>query len=257
MPLMCGVLLAPLPLSAELLVRVNQVGYRPDEPKIGMLCSDTPLPETFVVVDVISNSTVREGGARPLAGERWGRLEHHAELDFTQLATPGTYALQVGEARSLPFVVGADAYAELPDRLLEFMRQQRCGYNPWLAVECHQHDGRTAYGPLPPGTQIDATGGWHDAGDLLKYHITSGNATAQMLLAFSMAKSSHSGRTPSSDHVDARGNAGANGVPDLLDEARWGLEWMLKMHPAPDALYHQVADDRDHIAFRLAAKRDG
>src|SRR5262249_31571487 len=42
-----------------------------------------------------------------------------------------------------------------------------------------------------------------------------------------------------------------NGVPDLLDEARWGLDWMLRLHPAPDQLYHQVADDRDHIGFRL------
>ena len=42
-----------------------------------------------------------------------------------------------------------------------------------------------------------------------------------------------------------------NGVPDLLDEARWGLEWMLKLHPAPDQLYHQVADDRDHAGWRL------
>jgi len=42
-----------------------------------------------------------------------------------------------------------------------------------------------------------------------------------------------------------------NGVPDILDEARWGLEWMLKLHPAPDQLYHQVADDRDHCGWRL------
>ena len=40
-------------------------------------------------------------------------------------------------------------------------------------------------------------------------------------------------------------------MPDLLDEVRWGLEWMLKLHPAPDQLYHQVADDRDHAGWRL------
>jgi len=40
-------------------------------------------------------------------------------------------------------------------------------------------------------------------------------------------------------------------MPDILDEARWGLEWMLKLHPAPDQLYHQVADDRDHWGWRL------
>jgi endoglucanase len=40
-------------------------------------------------------------------------------------------------------------------------------------------------------------------------------------------------------------------MPDVLDEAQWGIEWMLKLHPAPDQLYHQVADDRDHAGWRL------
>ncbi|MDB6029521.1 MAG: glycoside hydrolase family 9, partial [Verrucomicrobiales bacterium] len=50
---------------------------------------------------------------------------------------------------------------------------------------------------------------------------------------------------------NALGQPGTNGIPDVLDEARWGLEWMLKLHPAPGQLYHQVADDRDHYGWRL------
>jgi hypothetical protein len=50
---------------------------------------------------------------------------------------------------------------------------------------------------------------------------------------------------------DARGQAGANGVADVPDEARWGLDRMFKLHPAPGELYHQVADDRDHVGWRL------
>jgi len=53
------------------------------------------------------------------------------------------------------------------------------------------------------------------------------------------------------DQVNALGQPGANGLPDILDEARWGLEWMLKLHPAPNQLYHQVADDRDHVGRHL------
>jgi hypothetical protein len=53
------------------------------------------------------------------------------------------------------------------------------------------------------------------------------------------------------DRVDAAGDPGPNGVPDLLDEARWGLDWMLRLHPSPDELYHQIADDRDHAGLRL------
>ena len=128
--------------------------------------------------------------------------------------------------------------------LLVFMRQQRCGYNPFLDVECHQHDGRTAYGPRPESTHIDVTGGWHDAGDQLKYLITSSNATVRMLLAYELQPEKFG------DVVDALGRPSPNGVPDVLDEAKWGLDWMHKMHPAPNELYHQVADDRDHIGWK-------
>ena len=125
------------------------------------------------------------------------------------------------------------------------MRQQRCGYNPFLDAVCHPFDGRTAYGPMTNGTYLDASGGWHDAGDLLKYLLTSGNATAQMLLAYRLEPRGFR------DAYNALGQPGTNGLADVLDEARWGLEWMLKLHPAPDQLYHQVADDRDHKGFHL------
>src|SRR5262249_21727323 len=55
-----------------------------------------------------------------------------------------------------------------------------------------------------------------------------------------------------SDRVNELGRSRPNGIPDLLDEARWGLDWMLRLHPAPDQLYHQVADDPDHsTGFQL------
>src|SRR5262245_56593600 len=53
------------------------------------------------------------------------------------------------------------------------------------------------------------------------------------------------------DQFNELGQPGTNGVPDILDEARWGLEWMLKLHPASNHFYHQVADDRDHAGWRL------
>jgi hypothetical protein len=245
--------MAATPARAEAFVRASQLGYGPSDPKIGIVFSDAPIVTGFLLVDADTAARVYEGKPRPLPGERWGRFDHHAELDFSEIQAPGTYVLKVGEARSLAFRIGADAYDRLPDKHLEFMRQQRCGYNPWLRARCHTHDGRTAYGPLPPGTPVDVTGGWHDAGDLLKYHITSGNATAQMLLAYLLEKPAgpRGGADRFADRVNSQGDAGPNGVPDLLDEARWGVEWMLKMHPAPDVLYHQVADDRDHIGFRL------
>ncbi len=237
-------------------IRTNQLGYPLHGPKLAVALAHAPLPQHFDVIDPDSGQSVFQGVTRPAKERTWGRFDHIAELDFSAFTCPGRFRLRLGASVSDPIVIGDAVFDSLPDALLEFMRQQRCGYNPWLDASCHQHDGRTAYGPLPAGTALDARGGWHDAADLLKYLLTSSNATAQMLLAWQLhradTESEPRSKSPlSSDRVDALGRPNPNGIPDLLDEARWGLDWMLKLHPAPDQLYHQVADDRDHCGWRL------
>lgn len=244
----------------EIFIRASQAGYWINETKAAIVFSKSPVPEEFTVVSERAEGNVFfTGKARPITNAVWGQFSHHAELDFTTLHTPGRYILKIGNAKSLPVQIGDRPCGKLAADLLEFMRQQRCGYNPWLGTNCHPFDGRTVFGPQTNGTTLDARGGWHDAGDLLKYLLTSGNATAQMLLAYELGpKPHHSGKlralaSPAHaiDHVNALGQPGTNGIPDLLDEARWGLDWLLKLHPAPDQLYHQVADDRDHAGWRL------
>ena len=176
--------------AEEVFVRASQIGYRPEDVKIGVAFGKGSVPTSFAVVAADGGSAVFQGTAKPVVGVRWGQFENHVELDFSALKTSGRYALRVGDVKSLPFTIDTGAYAELPGQLLDFMRQQRCGYNPWLDAVCHPFDGRTAYGPLTNGTYMDARGGWHDAADLLKYLLTSGNATAQMLLAYSLGKRS-------------------------------------------------------------------
>ena len=248
------VLMALTGRAGEIFLRANQIGYRPQDLKLGIAFAKEPLPGSFAVLTADNHQSVFEGEAKPIPGVKWGQFENHVELNFSALKAPGRYVLRVGESKSLPFTIGASAFDELPGQLLEFMREQRCGYNPWLDAVCHPFDGRTAYGPLTNGTYLDARGGWHDAADLLKYLLTSGNATAQMLLAYELVSPQSKVQSPKSlaaDTVNALGQPYANGIPDILDEARWGLEWMLKLHPGPDQLYHQVADDRDHTGRRL------
>jgi hypothetical protein len=215
-------------------------------PKSRWAFSREPLPAEFRLVAERNEGLVFHlGKPRPIQDATWGQFEHHAELDFSAVRTPGRYVLKLGNARSLAIQIGTSPYLELPAQLLEFMRQQRCGYNPWLEAVCHPYDGRTAFGPLTNGTYLDARGGWHDAADLLKYLLTSGNATAQMLLAYELgpkprvAKGARRGPPHTDDQVNDLGQAGTNGIPDLLDEARWGLEWMLKLPPRPNQLYHR------------------
>jgi endoglucanase len=233
-----------LSLHAETYIRINQVGYQTKDIKSAVAFGFANLPETFSVVEEGSGKVVFLGKPALIAG-KWGQFTNHAELDFSSVKESGHFVVSLGDARSQVFSIAPNTFCELPDELLEFMRQQRCGYNPFLDVVCHRMDGRTAFGPMTNGTYMDCHGGWHDAGDLLKYLLTSGNATAQMLLAYKLNPRC------SDDRFNALGQPGTNGIPDILDEARWGLEWMLRLHPAPDQLFHQVADDRDHTGFRL------
>ncbi len=226
-------------------IRFNQLGFAPPDIKTAIAFAREPLAQEFRLVNVTTGAVVFKGNVTPVTGS-WGEFNHHAELDFTSFNSEGTYVIELGSTRSRQFRINRTINNELADQLLEFMRQQRCGYNPYVDAACHTFDGRTAFGPAPPGTYLDASGGWHDAGDQLKYLLTASNATAQMLLAYQLAP-----KHAFHDNFNNLGQPGANGIADILDEALWGLAWMLRLHPAPDQLYHQVADDRDHKGFRL------
>jgi len=231
----------------EIYIRINQVGYLVHEQKSAILFSNGPVKEKYALIHAESEKVLY--AARPVRSGAmgWGAFDYYYTFDFTLIATPGSYFLE-GErsgTRSPVFQISDHAYVHLQDELLGFMRQQRCGYNPTLDMVCHQHDGRSFYGPMPDSTYVDVSGGWHDAGDQLKYLITGSYATAHMLLAYELYPENFA------DHTNALGQPGANGIPDVLDEAKWGLDWIHKLHPAPDQLVHQVADDRDHMGWKM------
>jgi hypothetical protein len=184
----------------EIYVRINQLGYSPNDTKIAIAFSATDLPAEFTLND--GENVVYQGNTTPVTDTQWGRFKHHAELNFSTVHVAGIYALRIGGAESIPVRIKRSPYDTLPSDLLDFMHEQRCGHNPWLGADCHTRDGRTAYGPLPAGTQIDVSGGWHDAADLLKYLMTSEDATTEMLLAYLVSPNEKRDR-------------------DVLVEARW------------------------------------
>ncbi|MEO7768270.1 MAG: glycoside hydrolase family 9 protein, partial [Ferruginibacter sp.] len=100
-------------------------------------------------------------------------------------------------------------------------------------------------GPMPDSTHIDVGGGWHDASDYLQYSATSANATWHLLAAY------RDFSPVFSDEKQANGLAGKNGMRDVLDEANWGLQWLLKMNPKENWIFNQLADDRDHQSLRI------
>lgn len=239
-----AVLLSSLSAAGQSVIRINQVGYLPEDAKEAIVFSDEELSGSFEVWKVDAEEATFQGAIQETTRDGWGDFAHYYQLDFSALDEPGIYKLSVGAAYSKTFTIGAEAYRKYPEDLLVFMRQQRCGYNPFLDMVCHQRDGRSFYGPMPDSTFVEVSGGWHDAGDQLKYLITGSFATASMLIAYELYPDVFE------DRVNGLGQALPNGIPDVLDEARWGLEWIHKCHALPNQLVHQVADDRDHRGWK-------
>lgn len=229
--------------AQKMVLRHNLLGYLPDEPKRIILMSEKPVGENSLIWRRQSDLKAYPVKLEPLSQEGWGEWAYYA-IDVTKLNTEGGYVLYRGNMPVDTIHVGPSLYGEAREAGLDFMRQQQCGYNPFIGNYCHSKDGISFYGPQGDSLVIDARGGWHDAGDQLKYMITATFATGILLKAYEDYPEGWN------DGYDELGNPGANDWEDILDEARWGLDWIIRMHPDPNSLYHQVADDRDHIGWK-------
>jgi endoglucanase len=162
-------------------------------------------------------------------------------LDLGAAWRPGRYLLNIADAAGVPFTVNEDAYQALLRALLRSFYLQRCG----LALNdaetglshgvCHAQDGTLAHADEinPQGQVQAAAGGWHDAGDYGKYVATTAVAIGRILAAYE--------RAPARFADDASGiPESGNGIPDLLDEMRVGLDWMLAMQRVDGAVYRKL-----------------
>jgi len=225
-------------------VRINQLGYRPDGPKVAVVCALEPV--------ALPSFSVETADGRPVLGPLKAREERGLgpcvttwRLDFSALRESGMYRVRAGAFSSPVFPVSSDVYRGLADTLLGYMRQQRSGFNPFLGDSAHKLDGRIVDHPTRSGEHVDVRGGWADAADYLQYVTTSATATYHLLSAWRESPEAFT------DAHDARGLPGGNGVPDVLDEARHGLAWLVLMHPDDSTMFNQLGDDRDHVYLDL------
>lgn len=228
-------------------IRVNQVGYLPDAPKVAVVCALTmPTADRFAQFKVLDErgQTVF-GPARTRAGGSFGPCAETWRLEFTTLRRAGRYVITSDEARSSEFRIGATVYAGGADTLLNYMREQRSAFNPFFRDSVHRLDGNVIDDSGRVVKFQPVSGGWADASDYLQYVATSATATYHMLLAFKDHPAAFS------DSFGGNGLTGTNRVPDVLDEARHGIDWLLRMFPSDTELYNQLGDDRDHTYFDL------
>ena len=244
-------MMVSLSYAASSWIRVNQIGYLAEDIKVAVWISKENVDvKQFKIINKTTGKIVYSG-SNIIATGKQPAFESSARLNFSDFNTPGTYTITVNDIVSAPFKIGDDVYEGAAEIPLKYMRQQRCGYNPYLKDSCHVHDGITVGDPEGKrnGLYYNTTGGWHDASDYLQYVTTSANAVYQMLFAYSQHPEAFA------DNYKANGDEGINGIPDILDEAKWGLDWLVKMNPDSATYFNQIADDRDHSGFVLPTQQ--
>ncbi len=218
-------------------ININQVAYLPNAKKIAVL-RGLAMGDTFYVHaedgTIVYEGEVLGNGYYEATGER------NAKADFSDLTEEGTYYLTSGSISSYPFEIKKDGYQELLMASVKMLYLQRCGQELlesdaglFSHAACHTSNA-LIYGT---NDTKDVSGGWHDAGDYGRY-VSPGAITVQDLF---LAYESHSDIF-NSEGGDSYGiPESGNGVPDILDEAMYELEWMLKMQDeVSGGVYHKV-----------------
>ncbi|HEX7061334.1 MAG TPA: glycoside hydrolase family 9 protein [Woeseiaceae bacterium] len=228
-------------------VFLNQAGFYTQGPKLAVVATDAPRPVAWQLVD--DTGTVRARGRTRVYGDDRLSGEHVHLADFSAFGERGAdYRLVAGCAASRPFRIGARPFAALKLDALRYFYLSRSGVpieaeyagSDALARPAgHAPDaatcrtGKDSQGNRWPGCdyEIDATGGWYDAGDYGKYVVNGGIAVWTLLnlyerqRVFGTTEPFADGRM----HLPESGN----GVNDLLDEARVELEFLLAMQAPP------------------------
>jgi endoglucanase len=235
-------------------VRVNQVGYFPGAEKIATLVNPSSSPLEWQLMQ--NGAAVQKGQTKPIGLDADSGDQVHV-IDFTQAKKPGKgYVLQVGDAQSPPFEIENDLYSKMKYDALNYFYQNRSGIEikmpyakqeKWTRPAGHLSDKSVPCAKdAGCSYKLDVSGGWYDAGDHGKYVVNGGISVWTMMNQYERFSAFGS----AAPFGDGKLNIpeSKNGVPDILDEARWQMEFMLKMQvpdgqPKAGMVHHKIHDD--------------
>ena len=226
----------------KVFIRANQQGYLPSDIKTFLVISVNKLTsQKFNVLNFYGDNVVYSGKLK-LTGKKSGNFNFIYEGDFSSLKKEGTFYISAGKTHSYSFKIGEKIFNPVVDSLMQFFRVQRCGYtHPYFHKTCHIADATSL---IINGKKInkkfDVTGGWHDAGDYVKFLNTTAFTTYLMLFAYDF------------DPIKFGFDDDKDGVPDILAEAKIGLDWLQRAVYKKYKLVTQVQDLRDHdVGWRM------
>lgn len=242
---------APVPTPAPTLppantgsIKLNQLGFLPSSNKLAVV--PTLVGTEFIVRDTADDTIVMTAQSGEV--QTWVPSDESVSaMDFSSVTTEGNYEVEVPSLDLLSsFSVLSNVYLNAHDAALKAYYFNRAGQglnqdlagkwsrtagHPDTRVLVHQSAATTE---RPEGTVISAPKGWYDAGDYNKYVVNSGISTYTLLIAFEHYSAFYQNR-------DIGIPESGDSVPDILDEAKWNLDWMLAMQdPNDGGVYHKL-----------------
>ncbi len=235
---------------------INQVGYLPNLSKMAVVRDAASAPLDWQLLDgahkVVASGKTQVHGPDDASGDNV-----HV-IDFSSVKTPGTYVLRAGASESLRFVIAADVYRRLKYDALAYFFHNRSGIEiampyaeqkKWARPAGHLSDNKVPCAPKSGcDYTLDVSGGWYDAGDHGKYVVNGGISAWTMLNQWERGAYLGKSNVDFGDgHLQIPENR--NQVPDLLDEARWEVEFLLKMQvpdgqPLAGMVHHKIHDEK-------------
>ncbi len=218
-------------------IMVNQAGYLTERKKIVYF---TQAADSFYVADSSSGAHLFGGKIEVsrLNDAATGTNVYYG--DFSSFDTPGTYEIKTNTGEtSYPFEISSNPYTAVYDKSLKGYYFQRCGTalssayaGKYARPACHLKDAVFDPSTGRSGSR-DETGGWHDAGDYGKYVVNAGITVGTMLMGYEQF-------TDNFKSDDLNIPESGNSVPDILDEVRYELDWLLKMQDTDGGVYFKV-----------------
>ncbi|MFJ9012558.1 glycoside hydrolase family 9 protein [Streptomyces canus] len=255
-------------------VQVNQVGYQTGSPKKGTFVTKAKTPLAWTLKDAsgkeIASGTTTPAGTDPSSGQKVHTF------DFSKVTESGEgYTVTVGGQKSEPFTIADDLYSQLRTDSLAYFYHNRSGIKidahlvgkEYARPAGHVDGAASSDQKVPCQSKVcdytrDVSGGWYDAGDYGKYVVNGGISAAQLMSSYERTQHAKGA------DADALGDGRlvvpeqGNGVPDILDEARWEMDFLLKMQvPKGEKLagmaHHKVHDAKWSGLPLRADKSDG
>ena len=258
-------------------VQVNQVGYLPSSPKYGYVgnwLGNRPMPvdtSSFMIIDSDNGEEVLTGKLR-LRNENdsWSGNDVY-EADFSSLTAEGRYFLYIpGVGTSSNFEIGPDVYGPIYRAVSRLFFHNRNSMP--IDVEYADTGYARPEGGIPknldgvlhpvlanyplssgekPGDYIPVQGGWFDAGDYGQYITNAAPVWYNISAALDLVP--HCFEDNELDIPES-----GNGIPDMIDELRWGMRWALSMQNEKDGgVYWRIASERwdDSLPHQLDKPR--